>query len=74
MLPMHDANPLNTFIGGNGNEVSAHSLSKEKMDLGCVGGSNPFKLQTAPRPSKKLGTNSTLANSAFQIQSVEGVD
>jgi hypothetical protein len=42
--------------------------------LGCVGGSNPFKLQIAPTSSKKLGTKSTLANSTPQIQSVEGVD
>jgi hypothetical protein len=74
MLCMHDANPLDTFVGGSGNEVNAHSLSKEKIDLRCVGGSNPSKLQTTPTPSKKLGTESTLANSAPQIQSVKGVD
>jgi hypothetical protein len=74
MLPMHDADPLDTFVGGSGNEVNAHSLSKEKIDLRCVGGSNPSKLQTTPTPSKKLGTESTLANSAPQIQSVKGVD
>jgi hypothetical protein len=74
MLPMHDANPLDTFVGGSGNEASAHSLSREKIDLGCVRGSNPSKLQTAPTPSKKLGMKNTLANSTPQIQSVEGVD
>jgi hypothetical protein len=74
MLPMHDANPLDTSGGGSGNEVSAHSLSREKIDLGCVGGSNPSKLQTTPTPYKKLGIESTLVNSSPQIQSVEGVD
>jgi hypothetical protein len=68
MLPMHDADPLDTSVGGSGNEVNAHSLSREKIDLGCVGGSNPSKFQIAPTPSKKLGIKNTLANSTPQIQ------
>jgi hypothetical protein len=70
---MHDVDPLDTF-GSSGNEVSAHSLFRGKIDLGCVGGFNPSKLQIAPTPSKKLGTKSTLVDSTPQIQSVEGVD
>jgi hypothetical protein len=54
--------------------LSAHSFLKGKIDLGCVGGSNSFKLQTILAPSKNLGIENTLLNSIASIKSVEGVD
>jgi hypothetical protein len=55
-------------------EVSAHSLVKGKIDLGCVGGCNSFKLQIILTPFENLEIESTLPNSITLIQSVEGVD
>jgi hypothetical protein len=40
------------------------SLSREKSNLGFVGGSNSSKPQTPLTPSEKLGIESTLANLA----------
>ncbi len=65
---------MDTFIGGNGNEVSPHPLSREKIDLSCVGGSNSFKHQTTPAPFENLGIESTLLDSTPWFQSLEGVD
>jgi hypothetical protein len=39
-VAIHDADPLDTSIRASGNEVSSHSLSKGRNDLGCVGGFN----------------------------------
>jgi hypothetical protein len=40
LVAIHDADPLNTSIRGSGSEISSHSLSRGKNDLGCVGGFN----------------------------------
>ncbi len=60
---MHDVDRLDTYVGGSGNEVSSHSLSRAKTYLGCVGGSNSSKFQIAPTPFENLGIESILANS-----------
>jgi len=73
-IAIHDVDPLDTSIGGSGNEVSAHSLSRGKNDLGCLGGSNSSTLQIALAPSKNLGIESTLPHSTPRLQSLEGVD
>jgi hypothetical protein len=40
------------------------SLSREKSNLGFVGGSNSSKPQTPPKPFEKLGIESRLVNLA----------
>jgi len=69
---MHNPNPLETSIVGNGNE-STRSFLTGKIALGsCVNGSGFFKLQIALMPFDKLGIESTTTNPTPQLQSVEG--